>query len=392
MMSTVIYHIRMKDFELQAERTLDPFLRTRPVAIISSHHQNGTVMALSAEAQAEGLFRGMQVSLARKMSHSARLLPYNQSLYARLNRYVYSTVQAFTPMVEPSGYGKFYLDMTGMERLYGDHQQVGFQLSKMIQDRISLASTIGISVNKLVSRISTAVIPDQIYRVVRGEEMHFLSPLETPVIPAVHLPPVWKIIHFLLLKKVRELQALVLLPNEARLLFGSHALQLRREVQGQDFSVVTPPSLKNHILEQTVLAEDSNDEQVLNGVVKTLAEQVAFKLRRRSHIAKQVRLEVHYADGFQHSVRGRILANDDASVTETAWRLFIRANTRRNRIRTVLIDVFDFQLVPRQMELFPLPEIRDRALSRALDSVRRKYGFGGIGRAVSMDAKIDMTS
>jgi len=65
-MSTVVYHIRMKDFELQAERTLDPALRTRPVAIISSHRQDGTVMALSAEAQVEGLFRGMKVSPGQK--------------------------------------------------------------------------------------------------------------------------------------------------------------------------------------------------------------------------------------------------------------------------------------------------------------------------------------
>ncbi len=386
-MSTVVYHIRMKDFELQAERTLDPALRTRPVAIISSHRQDGTVMALSAEAQVEGLFRGMKVSLARKMSHSARLLPYNHALYARLNRYIYSTVKTFTPTVEPSGYGKFYLDMTGTERLYGDHRQAGFRLSQLIREKVSLSSLVGISPNKLVSRISTAVVPDRIHRVDAGEEKHFLSPLKIPVIPVVHIPEVWRIIHFLLLDRVRELQRLASFPEEARLLFGNRALQLKREVQGQDFSVVTPPQFKSHILEQIVLPEDSNHEQVLRGVVKTLAEQVAFKLRCRHQIANRVRLEIHYTDGFQYSARGPVFANDDTHVTETAWRLFTEANRRRNRIRTVLMDVFDFHPAPRQMELFPLPEVKNKALSRALDTVRRKYGFDGIRRAVAMDVK-----
>ena len=46
-----VFHIRLSDFELQAERMLDASLRTRAVAIISSHHQNGTVVALSNEAR-----------------------------------------------------------------------------------------------------------------------------------------------------------------------------------------------------------------------------------------------------------------------------------------------------------------------------------------------------
>jgi len=65
-MNPFIYHIRLSDFELNAERLLDPGLRTRAIAIISSHHPNGTIISLSDEAIRDGLYAGMKVSLARK--------------------------------------------------------------------------------------------------------------------------------------------------------------------------------------------------------------------------------------------------------------------------------------------------------------------------------------
>ena len=104
-MHPTVFHLRLRDFELQAERRIDAALITRPVAIISSHHQNGTVISLSKEAEAEGLRKGMKVSLVRQMNHGARILPYNPTLYSRIHEYIHKIVQRFTPIVEPSGYG-----------------------------------------------------------------------------------------------------------------------------------------------------------------------------------------------------------------------------------------------------------------------------------------------
>ncbi len=134
------------------------------------------------------------------MSHSALLMPYNRSLYTRLNSYIYKTVSTFTPIAEPAHFGQFYLDMTGMKHLYPSYQQAGLSVSNVIADKTSLASTIGISVNKLVSSISTAVVPDIINEIVLGEEPRFLSPLESPILPSVHLPQVKKMVQFLYLK------------------------------------------------------------------------------------------------------------------------------------------------------------------------------------------------
>ena len=371
-MHPTVFHLRLRDFELQAERRIDAALITRPVAIISSHHQNGTVISLSKEAEAEGLRKGMKVSLVRQMNHGARILPYNATLYSRIHEYIHKIVQRFTPIVEPSGYGEFYMDMTGMNRIYPSDEEAGIRISNKVQDEVGLSTYLGISQNKLVSRISTSVIPDPIHRIITGDEARFLSPLDSPVIPTVHQPSVWKLVQFMILRQVCHIQSVVDKTADAQYLFGKYALSLTREVRGQDMSVVRPPLLKDHILKQAVMKEDTNDTTKIYFELKHVSEEIAFQLRQRSQVAKSVRLEIHYTDAFKFEAKGSCMKHNDTFVLECLWRLFERANHRRNRVRSILVDVSQFIYVADQIELFKSDTKRDR-ISNAVDILRKKY-------------------
>lgn len=376
-----IFHIRLKELELQAERIVDPGLKTRPVAIISSPHPSGTIVSLSPEAEEEGLFHGMKVSIVREMSHGVQLLPYNQSLYAKVNRYVYQSISMFTPIVEPEGVDGFYLDMSGMRAIRGHVQNTGLSIIHRIQEQTSLSGVVGISVNKLVSRIVTSVVPETIHEVQGGNEAKFLSPLKPLVLPTVKEKPVHRLLRFLWVEQVSHIQSMVGQPDEFRTLFGMFSVQLAREAKGQDSSIVKPPQLRDHILEQTVLPEDTNDEMVLHAIVKDLAEQVAFKLRKRHQLADKVRLEIHYTDGHQRHRVGKIKGIDDSSVIAVCRRLFDKANERRNRVRTILIDACEFRPYVDQANLFMTEASRNMAVSKAVEKVRLKYGVRSLQTA-----------
>jgi DNA polymerase-4 len=383
-MAASIFHVRLRDFELQAERLMDASLRTRPIAIISSQQQDGTIVAASQEARAEGLFFGMKLSLARKMSHGTLLLPYNRSLYSRLNSYLYKAVSTFTPVAEPADYGQFYLDMTGMKHLYPSYQQAGCSVTNTIADKTSLNSTVGISINKLVSRISTAVVPEKIHEITSGEESKFLSPLQSPVLPSVHIPQVKKMVDFLYLNHVYDIQGIAQNPQEGVVIFGKNFKQVARETQGRDNSAVRPPILRDHITEQVVIPHDTNDRSILQAVIKTMAEQVAFHLRKRQQIAKRVALELHYTDGLKSVRYNSVQNNDDRSVTEVCYRLFDMANYRRNRIRTIILDASKFIQFADQASLFETKTIKNQALSNALDIIRRRHGANSIHSASAL--------
>ncbi|MFA6744110.1 MAG: hypothetical protein WCS36_07930 [Candidatus Neomarinimicrobiota bacterium] len=378
-MSESVLHIRLADFELQVERMLDSGLRTRAIAVISSHHQNGTIISASPEAFSEGIYPGLKVAIARKMSHSVTLLPYNSTLYAKINQYIYQTVARYSPIIEPTVYGQYFADLSGMHGIYRDNLQAGNLIARDIQFKVSLQSHIGISVNKLVSQITTAVVPETIFRVEPGREQTFLAPLDTEVLPITIEPPVNKLVHFLFLSSVRNVQQVTAESETGAILFGKYYRRLFREARGQDNSPVRPPQKTDRITEQTVLTADTNDEVQLLAAVRNLAEQVAYQLRRRRQIAKALSVEIHYTDGFKNNRKGSVTANDDVTVIAEACHLFRLANYRRNRVRTIILDAANFLPVINQLDMFHPP--KDEHLSQTLDQIRRKYGFASIGAA-----------
>ena len=370
-----IFHIRLQNFELQAERMLDAALKSRAVAIISAHNANGTIVAISPEAGQEGLCKGMKVSLARKMSQSTRLLPYNRSLYSRMHNYLYQTVARFSPLVEPAVFGQFYMDMTGMNGIYKNDLRAGDMISKRINEVVRLENHIGISSNKLLSRISTSVVPERIYKIDSGEESHFLAPLHSRLLPTSAQPSVERMLRFLFLRQVQDVQFVMLQESAAQAIFSRYYKPLAMEAKGMDTSAVQPLRKQDHIIEQTILPEDTNDEEKLCAIVRQMAGQVGFKLRRRSEIARHMNLEIHYTDGYRSERTGSLKINDEASVVRDCLELFFRANIRRNRIRTIIIDASKFQTVACQLDLFSPTETQHRVLAEALDHIRRKHGF-----------------
>ncbi|MFQ6609860.1 MAG: hypothetical protein ACE5D7_03555, partial [Fidelibacterota bacterium] len=54
------------------------------------------------------------------------------------------------------------------------------------------------------------------------------------------------------------------------------------------------------------------------------------------------------------------------------------AHSRRNRIRSILIDAARLKLTADQLNLFDSRKTEDRALSLAMDRIRTKFGFNTI--------------
>jgi DNA polymerase-4 len=355
-MQRSIFHVRFRNFLVQAERLTDPRLRTRPIAIISSNQQTGTIVSLSEEARQEGLERGMKVSLVRKMNHSVLLMAFNSRLYSSMNQYLYEIISSYSPLVEPAYHGQYYLDMTGMHNIYRTNKEAGNLILRGIQNKIQLTSALGISANKLISSISTLAVPEPIYEVDTGLESQFIAPLYSQILPVVKENFVKRIVEFVLLKRVRDIQQILSHSETAAVLFGKFHRQLDLQAHGRDFSPV----------------------------VQMLAEQIGFELRSRKQIARSVCVEVHYSDGFRNSSKGSLKRNDDKSVTALCLNLFTKANYRRNRIRSVLVDSTDLQPFAQQLDLFDDRPLAHDALSKTVDKIRTRFGASSIHSAAAL--------
>jgi len=374
----MIIHFRMPGFEVQSERMLDSSLRGRPLAIISSHQQNGTVVALSEEAEEEGLSHGISVNTARKMSARTLFLPYNKTLYDRVNRYVNRYINRYSPVVEPEDLGRYYLDMEGMGRQYSGLKQAAFRMRKELKSAVDIQGRAALSSSKLVSSIATAAAGEEICEIEEGREIEFLDPLPVGLLPSASEKSLKALLYFLMLKDISELRLLTEDPQQAAALFSLHWRALQRESRGIDDRRVMVPREQPRILNQLVLNSDSNDRDQLLAAVRRLSEQTAYELRRKGQSARSFSVELHYNDGFRKQRRGKLSYNDDAHVSAEAIRLFDLANERRNRIRSILTEASDLRAVSDQLDMFDVREDRARRISEAADRLRDKYGFESI--------------
>ncbi len=385
-MNRSVFHIRVKDIELQAERLADTRLQTCAVAIISSHQQNGTIRCLSKEARKEGLQVGMNVSLVRKMNQGVLLLPYNHNLYSDMHNHITKRLKHFSPIIEPASFGQYYADMTGMEQIFSSKKNAGFKILKDINNQAQLKSLVGISANKLVSSVSTQVVPEPLFEIASGNESRFMAPLSSSLLPSVLVPQVKKQIEFLLLKQVTDIQHLTRDQQVAATLFGKFCNQLSQEAHGKDFAAVCPPRDIPSISVQEILESDTNDSNILISKVRNLAEQIGFKLRQKKKVARSMIVEVHYSDGFKNMCKGSALQNDDQHLAQLCEELFDKANYRRNRIRIILMTASKLKPAVRQLDLFNDYNqiLQQNTLTNALDKIRHKFGEASIKFAAAI--------
>jgi len=311
-----------------------------------------------------------------------KMLPFNDRLYKKIHNYIFKILKYYSPIIEPGNFGQYYLDMTGMKNIYADSTQAGYKIFKEISSRAAMKNRVGISINKLVSHISTAVVEEPIYQINKGAESKFLAPLRPEVLPSMQDSKIEKIIHFLYLQKVQEIQKLTSDEKAGNIIFADNYKKVRLESHGLDNSIVQPPKLLNHIIRQKILQEDTNDTEILDAILISLSEQLGYELRKRHQVAGKLSLEVHYSDGFKKNCTTSLLQNDNESISRTCGELFQKANYRRNRIRSIVIDAYKFQPAVHQLSLFEKPKPDD--LSKTIDRLRDKFGFSCIKKAAEL--------
>src|SRR5512135_444366 len=117
------------------ERLVAPALRRRPLAVAPPGAERATILALSAEAEAAGVRRGMVARLARKLCPDLVLLPPNPALYARASRALHDVLKVYAPIIEPRWYGHAFLDLTGTEGLFGPAVDVAERIRREAAER-----------------------------------------------------------------------------------------------------------------------------------------------------------------------------------------------------------------------------------------------------------------
>jgi DNA polymerase-4 len=374
-MDREIIYMKVANFPVAVERAIHPELRGRPVVVAYRDAVRSIVTSLSSEARAEGIRPGMELSRALRYCRQVIVLAPNEPLYVRASRAIFRVLADFSPLLEPSGHGHAYLDVTGTGRLFGPPRDTGWRARNEIRRRLLLEASLGIASNKMVSRIASEVIcPAGLQDVPHGNEPSFLSPLPVRLLPGVG-PRTEGLFADLNLRLIRDVAAMKM--EHLALAFGRFGFSLYQHARGIDRTPVYAMRAVPSVEETRVLPEDSNDYDLLKRVLRDVCDGAARNLRKSDRRTGRLELCVRYADHREGIRKLKIAPPLQSSIVMYARTLPVLSLVleRRTRVRSICLRCTDLSAGSIQLELFadPVPERRAK-LEDALDALRRRYG------------------
>jgi DNA polymerase-4 len=331
------------------------------------------VTALSPEASEAGIHKGMILARALRRCRDLVVLPPNEPLYARASRALCRILESFSPVLEPAGYGHAYLDMTGTGRIFGPPRDAAWRAQKEIRQRLRLDASFGVACNKMVSRIAAVVTePVGLQDVPAGGESAFLAPLPARLLPGVG-PKTQEQLRELNIQLIRQLASMNL--DHLMIAFGRLGFVLHQRALGIDDTPVYPPRAIPALEEETALAEDSNDWDLLRGALRGLCERAGERMRWQKQRAGRMELRVRYSDYREAEGKAKLVPplQSTAGLSARAEGLFERIVTRRTRVRSLHLRLTELSSGPAQLDLFADPAVERRArLDAALDMLRHR--------------------
>jgi len=373
-------------FFVQVARLLDPdgAGRARLLIVGGSPTGRGVVTSASYEARAFGVHSAMPTARALRLCPRAMVVPVPRSACVEKSREVRTVLQEMAPVVEAASIDEFYLDLSGTERLFHDEPltDTARRIRERVLGRTEISVSIGGGTRRVIAKLATRrAKPAGVHVVPPGGEEAFLRTLDLGDLPGVG-PSLVKALAKRGLVRVQD--ALDVQVEWLQAWLGERrGAWLHRRIHGWDDSEVDPHEARKSISAERTFFQDLDDDETLERRLLELAGSVAAQLRAKGLRARTVTVKLRDAD-FTTRVHSRTVpepVESDAAVYEAA-RDLLRELRRQRRAPARLVGVALAALSapddPHQLTLFGErtdgETERDRAVSRAVDHLRDRYG------------------
>jgi len=386
-MARRIIHIDLDAFFVSVEQVENPQLKGKPVVVGGRPEGRGVVASASYEARAFGLHAGMPLTTASRLCPQAIFIQGSFPEYRDASQRFMTILADFSPYLEPLGLDEAYLDATGFESIYGSTHQMAVKIKQRIKDELGLCASVGIAGCKVVAKVASELSkPDGLLEVAAGKERSFLAPLPIAKLPGVGRKTERKL-NGLGINILYELSIMPLGALKSHL--GASGEVLHRFANGIDDREVEPPAAAKSISRETTFSKDTRDRSILKATLHYLGERVGADLRQRGKRARCITLKLRYAD-FTTITRRHSLSqssDSDQTIFDTGLGLLKKALAEeRQPLRLIGVGVSNLVESGKQLYMLDTSAQRQEQLDRAIDRIRKKYGFTAIqtGRTLKL--------
>lgn len=376
-----IIHLDLDAFFVAVECKRNPKLKGRPL-IIGGSSRRGVVAACSYETRRFGVHSAMPMYLAMQLCPDAMVISGDMEAYSMHSHTVTEIIADSAPMFEKSSIDEFYIDASGMDRFFGAFRWAS-ELRKKIMKESGLPISMGMSVNKLVSKVATGEFkPNAEKQIPVGTEKEFLGPLTVNKIPMIGKQTA----SFLYDMGVRTVQTLREMPVKFLVsAFGKNGLSLWNKANGIDHSPVVPYAEQKSISTECTFDADTIDVKKLKSILTAMVEKIAFQLREQKKLTSCVTVKIRYSNFDTETKQIQIpYTSSDHILMRIVSDLFDKLYNRRMLIRLVGVRLSGLVHGNHQITLFD-----DTAeainLYEAMDRIKHKHGAEKLIRAATID-------
>lgn len=383
MYNRAILHMDLDAFFVAVEVLRDSQLKGKPV-IIGGTEGRGVVASCSYEARRFGIHSAMPMKMALRLCPNAIVRRGDMDIYTKVSKLITEIIGSEAPLFEKASIDEFYLDLTGMDRYFG-----AWKWSKELRNKIiresGLPISIGLSVNKLVSKVGVGVNkPNAENMVEAGRERMFLNPLSIKELPQVGQKTYQK----LSFMGVQKIETLASIPQDfLEREFGKHGRALWQKANAIDNSPVVPYTEQKSIGHERTFQVDTINVTALKQEITRMVTKLGFELRKKGKLASIITVKIRYTDFDTHTKQKRIpYTASDKVLIRYAHELFDQLYERRQLLRLVGVKAGGLTSGHYQIRLFEDSE-KDVNLLTAMDRIRNRFGAESVVPASIMKHK-----
>jgi DNA polymerase-4 len=315
----LIAHLDMDAFYASVELLRYPDLRGAPVIIgggrdhrpvtladgtrryskLRDYAGRGVITTATYEARALGAHSGMGVMKAAALAPDALLLPIDFDEYRKYSRLFKAAVRSVAPRVEDRGIDEIYIDLSELPGAQADAgRAVGQALKDAVRDATGLSCSIGITPNKLLSKICSDLDkPDGLTLLGMADIPTRIWPLPAKKINGIGPKATEKLAGFGI-ETIGELAG----ADPAFLVaqFGKHyGAWLHEAAHGRDERELVTHSEPKSISRETTFERDLHavrDRSALGVIFTELCVELAGDLARQGYAGKTIGIKLRFDD------------------------------------------------------------------------------------------------
>jgi DNA polymerase IV (DinB-like DNA polymerase) len=354
----IVFHIDFDYFYAQCEEIRNPDLQSKPVCVCVFSDRGGDSGAIATAnytARKFGVKSGIPISFAKKRlkdQKDAVFLPVDFDYYLKISERAMEIMEKNTDVFEYVGKDEAYLEVTKeVNHNWEKAKKLALEIKKEIKEKLNLTCSVGISPNKLISKIASDFQKPNGLTIVLPEKVdEFLEPLKIRDIPGVGKKTEERFteMNFQTVKDLKELDVFTLNKEFGRK-NGTYLFNAVRGIDNEPVKIREPNTQYSKII---TLKKDSMEFDFLLENFKQVCNELHQVVFNKNKMFKSVGIQLIQSD-LSNKTKSKMLKNPTLNLEEL-----------QKNVEQLLKEALEEQKIPIRrigVKVSELSEVRDQS-------------------------------